>query len=59
MTILQADTMEDALGMVRDHHHLQWPSPAPSPSSRSCQSPRSRPASQADRSDSAAHAGLP
>jgi hypothetical protein len=24
MTILQADTMEDALGMVRDHHHLQW-----------------------------------
>ncbi len=24
MTILQADTMEDALAMVRDHHHLQW-----------------------------------
>jgi hypothetical protein len=24
MTILQADTMDDALGMVRDHHHLQW-----------------------------------
>jgi hypothetical protein len=24
MTILQADTIDDALGMVRDHHHLQW-----------------------------------
>ena len=24
MTILQADTMDDALEMVRDHHHLQW-----------------------------------
>lgn len=24
MTILQADTMEDALAMVRGHHHLQW-----------------------------------
>ncbi|MEY9912330.1 hypothetical protein ABIA35_008591 [Catenulispora sp. MAP12-49] len=24
MTILQADTMDDALAMVRDHHHLQW-----------------------------------
>src|SRR5204862_6638816 len=24
MTFLQADIMDDALGMVRDHHHLQW-----------------------------------
>ena len=24
MTILQADSMDDALAMVRDHHHLQW-----------------------------------
>jgi hypothetical protein len=24
MTILQAKTMDDALEMVRDHHHLQW-----------------------------------
>lgn len=24
MTILQADTMDDALRMVRDHHHLRW-----------------------------------
>jgi hypothetical protein len=24
MTILQATTMDDALEMVRDHHHLQW-----------------------------------
>jgi hypothetical protein len=24
MTILQADDLEDALGMVHNHHHLQW-----------------------------------
>jgi hypothetical protein len=24
MTILQAETMDDALAMVHDHHHLQW-----------------------------------
>jgi hypothetical protein len=24
MNILQAGSMEDALAMVRDHHHLQW-----------------------------------
>ena len=24
MTILQADTMDEALAMVRDHHHLHW-----------------------------------
>lgn len=24
LTVLQAETMEDALGMVRDHHHLRW-----------------------------------
>jgi hypothetical protein len=24
LTVLQADTMDDALGMVRHHHHLQW-----------------------------------
>ena len=24
MSILQAETMDDALDMVKDHHHLQW-----------------------------------
>ncbi len=24
MSILQAETMEEALGMVEDHHHVQW-----------------------------------
>jgi hypothetical protein len=24
MTVLQAETMDDALQMVRDHHHLRW-----------------------------------
>jgi hypothetical protein len=24
MTILQADTMEDVLALVQDHHHLDW-----------------------------------
>lgn len=24
MTILQADTMDEALDLVGDHHHLQW-----------------------------------
>jgi hypothetical protein len=24
MTILQADTIDDALEMVHDHHHLRW-----------------------------------
>jgi hypothetical protein len=24
MSILQADSMDEALGMVKDHHHLHW-----------------------------------
>jgi hypothetical protein len=24
MSILQAETMDEALAMVDDHHHLQW-----------------------------------
>jgi hypothetical protein len=24
MSILQANTMDEALEMVKDHHHLQW-----------------------------------
>jgi len=24
MSILQAESMDDALGMVKDHHHLHW-----------------------------------
>lgn len=26
MSILQADTMDEALAMVKDHHHLHWAS---------------------------------